>query len=56
MASWMANAGANVAFIQSALNHKDIKTTLNVYVHTVQAAERNERTKAHLLMLKHAKA
>jgi integrase len=51
MASWMANAGANVALIQSALNHKDIKTTLSVYTHTVKDAERTARQKAHELML-----
>jgi integrase len=55
MASWMANAGANVALIQSALNHKDIKTTLAVYTHTVKDAERSAREKAHELMLKHRK-
>ncbi len=33
MASWMANSGANVALIQSAMNHKDLKTTLTIYAH-----------------------
>lgn len=53
MASWMANAGANVALIQSAMNHKDLKTTLTVYAHTVKDAERQAREKAHKLMLEH---
>lgn len=53
MASWMANSGANVALIQSAMNHKDIKTTLAVYTHTVKDAERSAREKAHDVMLKH---
>jgi len=51
MASWMANSGANVALIQSALNHKDIKTTLKVYTHTVKDAEREAKQKAHLMIL-----
>lgn len=53
MASWMANSGAHVALIQSAMNHKDLKTTLTVYAHTVKDAERNAREKAHKLMLGH---
>jgi len=53
MASWMANSGANVSLIQSALNHKDLKTTLTVYAHTVKDAERDARQKAHALMLGH---
>lgn len=53
MASWMANSGANVALIQSAMNHKDLKTTLTIYAHTVKDAERDARQKAHALMLGH---
>lgn len=53
MASWMANTGANVALIHSALNHKDLKTTLAVYAHTAKDAERDARQKAHALMLGH---
>lgn len=30
------------ALIQSVPNHKEIKTTLNVYVHMVHVAERQE--------------
>lgn len=56
MASWMANAGANVALIQSAMNHRDLKTTLAVYTHTVKDAEREARSKAHQLMLNQRKA
>ncbi|CAN5138457.1 site-specific integrase [soil metagenome] len=51
MASWMANTGANVSLIQSALNHKDVKTTLFVYAHTVKDSERDAREKAHDFML-----
>ena len=47
----MANSGANVALIQSAMNHKDLKTTLTVYTHSVKDAERLAREKAHQLML-----
>lgn len=50
LASFMANSGADVSLIQSALNHKDIKTTLNVYVRTAKAAELDAREKAHQLM------
>lgn len=46
LASFMANAGANVSLIRSALNHKDIKTTLNVYVRTARTAELSAREKA----------
>lgn len=53
MASWMANTGSDVTLIKSALNHKDIKTTMNVYVHTVNDAERKAREKAHQFMLSH---
>jgi len=52
MASWMANTGANATLIQSALNHKDIKTTLSVYTHTVKDAERAAREKAQEFMLR----
>lgn len=50
LASFMANSGADVSLIRSALNHKDIKTTLNVYVRTGKAAELSAREKAHELM------
>lgn len=53
IASRMANSGANVALIQSAMNHKDLKITLTIYVHTVKDAERDARWKAHALMLGH---
>ena len=55
MASWMANTGANVSLIQSALNHKDVKTTLFVYAHTVKDSERKAREKAHNFMLSRKK-
>lgn len=37
--------------LDTALNHRDIKTTLNVYVRTARAAELAARQKAHKLML-----
>lgn len=52
LASFMANAGADVSLIQSALNHKDIKTTLTVYVRTARSAELTAREKAHDLIRK----
>ncbi|HEY9871681.1 MAG TPA: tyrosine-type recombinase/integrase [Candidatus Obscuribacterales bacterium] len=55
LASFMANAGADVTLIKGALNHKDIKTTINVYVRTAKSAELNARTKAHELMKELAK-
>jgi len=53
LASYMANSGADVSLIKSALNHKDINTTLNVYVRTARDAELAAREKAHELMLSH---
>lgn len=50
LASYMANSGANVALIQSALNHKDLQTTLKVYAKTARRAELEAREKAHELM------
>lgn len=51
LASYMANSGANVALIQSALNHKDLRTTLKVYAKIARRAELEAREKAHELML-----
>jgi integrase len=56
LATFMANSGADVSLIKSALNHKDIKTTLNVYVWTARSAELSAREKAHGLMKELAKA
>lgn len=56
LASFMANSGADVSLIKSALNHKDIQTTLNVYVRTAKAAELEAREKAHNLMKEFGKA
>jgi hypothetical protein len=47
----MATTGANVALIKSALNHKDIQTTLNVYARTSRQAEKEARELAHDRML-----
>jgi integrase len=55
-ASWMANTGANISLISSALNHKDIKTTMTVYAHTVKNAERDARNKAHQVMMGYRRA
>jgi integrase len=55
LASFMANAGADVSMIKSALNHKDLKTTLSVYVRTARTGELNAREKAHDLMKELAK-
>ena len=51
LASWMANTGANVSVIRSALNHKDVKTTLTVYARANQDAELAARQIAHKTML-----
>jgi integrase len=40
----------SLASFKGALNHKDIKTTMNVYVRTAKSAELNAREKAHQLM------
>jgi len=55
LASFMANSGADVSLIKSALNHKDIQTTLNVYVRTARSAELDAREKAHQLMNQYGK-
>ncbi|HEY9869316.1 MAG TPA: hypothetical protein V6D08_09135 [Candidatus Obscuribacterales bacterium] len=47
----MANTGADVSLIKSALNHLDVKTTLNVYVHTVSDAERKACERGHKFIL-----
>jgi len=47
----MVNSGANVALIQSALNHKDLRTTFKVYAKVAKRAELEARAKAHELML-----
>ncbi len=55
LASFMANSGADVSLIKSALNHKDIQTTINVYVRTARSAELDAREKAHELMKQYSK-
>ncbi len=52
----MANSGANVALIQSARNHKDLRTTLKVYTKVARRAELEAREKAHELMLSSLKS
>lgn len=56
LASFMANSGADFSMIKSALNHKDLQTTLNVYIRTARNAELEARERAHKLMSKHRKA
>ena len=56
LASWMANTGANVSVIRSALNHKDVKTTLTVYARANQHAELAARQLAHKTMLELGKS
>ncbi|MBY0547051.1 MAG: site-specific integrase [Candidatus Obscuribacterales bacterium] len=55
LGSWMANTGANVALIQNALNHQDLKTTLTVYARTKNDAELAARQKAHAHIFKMGK-
>ena len=47
LASYMASSGAELAVIKNALNHKDIKTTIEVYAKTAKDAEMDARQKAH---------
>ncbi|HEY9868862.1 MAG TPA: site-specific integrase [Candidatus Obscuribacterales bacterium] len=54
LGSWMASQNVNVALIQSALNHKDLKTTLSVYARTAKDAERRGREIAHSAMFQAA--
>ncbi len=56
LASWMASTGANVAVIRSALNHKDVKTTLTVYARANQQSELAARQLAHKTMLELGKS
>ncbi|MBZ0187443.1 MAG: site-specific integrase [Candidatus Obscuribacterales bacterium] len=51
LASWMASTGANVSVIRSALNHKDVKTTLTVYARANKESELAARKLAHKTML-----
>lgn len=54
LGSWMASGNVNVALIKSALNHKDMKTTLAVYARTATDAVRESRELGHNLMLEAA--
>ena len=47
LASGMATTGAELAVIKNALNHKDIKTTMDVYTKTAKDTEMVARQKAH---------
>ncbi|MCA9805134.1 MAG: tyrosine-type recombinase/integrase [Cyanobacteria bacterium HKST-UBA02] len=46
LAATMANANMNLSLVKSALNHKDIKTTLAVYARTQDEAVRDAREQA----------
>ena len=48
----MASANINIALVKSALNHKDMKTTLSVYALTHKEAERNARESVQAEWLK----
>lgn len=54
LAAWMASKNINVSLIKGALNHKDLKTTLLVYAHTVKEAELEGRMIAHQAMFEAA--
>jgi integrase len=54
LASAMAASNVNVAIIKNALNHKDMKTTLNVYAHTQQDAVLQARQKVQSQWFKEA--
>jgi integrase len=54
LASAMAASNVNVAIIKNALNHKDMKTTLNVYAHTQQDAVLEARQKVQSQWFKEA--
>lgn len=46
LAAAMAGTGAELALISNVLNHKDIKTTMNVYARTSKSAELAARERA----------
>jgi integrase len=54
LGSWMASENVNVALIKSALNHKDMKTTMAVYTRTAKRAELQARAIAHRAMFEAA--
>ncbi len=54
LAAWMASKNVNVSLIKGALNHKDLKTTMFVYAHTVKEAELEGRMVAHQAMFEAA--
>ncbi|MBX9691516.1 MAG: site-specific integrase [Cyanobacteria bacterium] len=52
LASYMASSGAELAVIKNALNHKDVKTTIEVYAKTAKDAEMDARQKAHNMIFR----
>lgn len=56
LGSWMASENVNVALIKSALNHKDIKTTIAVYARTAKRAELKAKMAAHRAMFEASKS
>jgi integrase len=47
LGSALANANVNIALVQGALNHKDIKTTMTHYALTNKSAEREAKEAVH---------
>lgn len=54
LAATMASQNVNVALIKGALNHKDMKTTLQVYARTTKQAELEAKQLAHAVWLEAA--
>jgi integrase len=54
LAASMASQNVNVSLIKSALNHKDLKTTLSVYAMTSKQAELEARQLAQSVWIKAA--
>ncbi len=50
LGSWMASGNTNVALIQSALGHKDVKTTIKHYARAKKDALREAREAVHKKM------
>jgi integrase len=50
LASWMVKAGVDQKQVQSALNHKDLRTTAFVYAHADDESERIAKNQTHELM------
>lgn len=51
LASWMIKEGVDLKVVQSTLNHKDLKTTMFVYAHSMSAQERKAKELTHAAMV-----